>query len=283
MLWHLHPWGRRPCFSVLVVARKEVRPRSVAHHARASGMPGAWAATVCQSASAPWVPAPARLSRSTTRVISNLKSGFVVGSAFLAWLYYTQRHHSCISTRTHCGTCTPPASRSFKVCPTVCRTAWHAHKSPAARCIKLERPPARNEAASRCLRLTLKSARRNGWQRLPVPVVPLPAAEVASVAAHLPSPNFRLRPQQSRRGHCQCQRGAADDCCRRHFRLAAAWMVPVAAGGCQCQLACACGCGCGCRRSRLRVQARMSRGRQRPPATRGSPWMRKQRRQPVPG
>ena len=141
MLWHLHPWGRRPCFSVLVVARKEVRPRSVAHHARASGMPGAWAATVCQSASAPWVPAPARLSRSTTRVISNLKSGFVVGSAFLAWLYYTQRHHSCISTRTHCGTCTPPASRSFKVCPTVCRTAWHAHKSPAARCIKLERRP----------------------------------------------------------------------------------------------------------------------------------------------
>ena len=219
-----------------------------------------------------------------SRVISNLKSGLLVAPASLAGLYYTHRHHSCIPRRTHMH----PACQQV-LCPTVCRTAWHTHKSPAARCIKLERPPARDDFGS-CQPLPQadsNSARRNGWQRLPVPVLPLPAAEVASVAAHLPSPNFRLRPQQSRRGHCQCQRGAADDCCRRHFRLAAAWMLPVAAGDCQCQPVCAggcgCRCGCRCRRSRLRVQARMSPGRQRPPVTRESPWMRKQRRQPVPG
>ena len=89
--------------SVLVLARLEVRaPVRVTPCAREwhAGCVGG------QSASAHGCVAPARLSRSTTRVISNLKSGFVVGSAFLAWLYYTQRHHSCISTRTHCGTCT---------------------------------------------------------------------------------------------------------------------------------------------------------------------------------
>ena len=158
-----------------------------------------------------WCALPSMLGACTSTTVAKRDTGdFKVEVGRFCWfgfpgLAVLHTPPPLVHTHPHTLWHMHPASKQV-LCPTVCRTAWHAHKAPAARCIKLERPPARNEAASRCLRLTLKSARRNGWQRLPVPVVPLPAAEVASVAAHLPSPNFRLRPQQSRRGHCQCQR-----------------------------------------------------------------------------